>query len=54
MKDKKRDKSGRDGTPSREGSLNKREVSKRGNILTAESVVSPGTSEGNITGRKNK
>ena len=28
IKDKKRDKSGRDGTPSREGSLNKREVSK--------------------------
>ena len=45
----------KDGDPSREGSLNKREVSKqREHTLTAKSVASLGTSEGKITGRKNK
>ena len=55
IKDKKRDKRGRDRAPTREGSL-KRERSLRtpGNTLTDESVVSLGTTEGNRTGRKNK
>ena len=40
----------RDGTPSWEGSLKKeRNFQTPGNILTAESVVSLGTTEGNIT-----
>ena len=39
---------------SRKGVLKKREVSKHQEILTGKSVVSLGTSEGNITGRKNK
>jgi len=52
QKERQRD---RDGDPSREGSLNKREVSKqREHTLTAKSVASLGTSEGKITGRKNK
>ena len=51
---KKRDKRGRDGAPSREGSLKKRGFQTLGNILTAESVLSLGSTEGNITGRKNK
>ena len=55
VKDKKRDKRGRDRGPSWEGSLKKeRSFQTPGNSLTGESVVSLGTSEGNITGRKNK
>ena len=54
MKDKKRDKRGRDGAPSQEGSLKKRSFQTPGNTLTAESVVSLGSTEGNITGRKIK
>ena len=55
MKDKKRDKRGRDRAPSWEGSLKKeRNFQTPGNTLTAESVESLGTTEGNITGRKNK
>ena len=54
MKDKKRDKRGRDGVLSREGSLKKRGFQTPGNTLTAESVVSLGSTKGNITGRKNK
>ena len=55
IKDKKRDKRGRDGYPSQEGSLKKeRSFQTPGNTLTAESVVSLGTIEGNIAGRKNK
>ena len=43
------------GVPSWEGSLKKRDVSKhQGNTLTAEFVVSLGSTEGSITGRKNK
>ena len=53
IKDKERDKRGRDGDLSREGSLKKeRSFQTPGNTLTGESVVSLGTSEGNITGRK--
>ena len=48
------DKRGRDGVPSREGSLKKRGFQTPGNLLTAESVPSLGSTEGNITGRKNK
>ena len=55
IKDKKRDKRGRDGDPSQEGSIKKeRSIQTPGNTLTGESVVSLGTSEGNITRRKNK
>ena len=36
------------------GVLKKRQVSKHQETLTGESVASLGTSEGNITGRKNK
>ena len=55
IKGKKRDKRGRDGDPSWEGSLKKeRSFQTPGNPLTGESVASLGTSEGNITGRKNK
>ena len=36
------------------GALKKRQVSKYQETLTGESVASLGTSEGNITGRKNK
>ena len=53
IKDKKREKRGRDGAPSWEGSLKKREVFKHQETLTAESVASLGSTEGNITGRKN-
>ena len=38
----------------RKGVLKKREVSKHQETLTAESVASLGTTEGNIIGRKNK
>ena len=55
IKDKKRDKRGGDGDPSQEGSLKKkRSFQTPGNTLTGESVANLGTSEGNITGRKNK
>ena len=54
MKDKKRDKRGRDGVLSREGSLKKRGFQTPGNTLTGEFVASLATSKGNITGRKNK
>ena len=53
IKDKKRDKRGRDGAPSQEGSLKKeRSFQTPGNTVTAESVASLETTEGNITGRK--
>ena len=55
IKDKKRVKRVRYGDPSREGSLKKeRSFQTPRNILTGKSVVSLGTSEGNITWRKNK
>ena len=55
IKDKKRDKRGRDRDPSQEGSLKKgRSFQTPGNTLTAESVASLGTREGNIIGRENK
>ena len=55
IKDKKRDKRGRDGDSSQEGSLKKeRSFQTPGNTLTAKTVVSLGSTEGNITGRKNK
>ena len=54
IKDRKGDKRGRDGDPSWDGSLKKeRSFQKPGNTLTGGSVASLGTSEGNITGRKN-
>ena len=53
--DKKRVKRGRDGDLSWEGSLKKeRSFQTPRNTLTAESVASLGTTEGNITRRKNK
>ena len=49
IKDKKRDKRCRDRAPSLEGSLKKeRSFQTPGNTLTAESVASLGTTEGNI------
>ena len=55
IKDKKRDKRGKDGDPSREGSLKKeRSFQTPGNTLSGGSMVSLGISEGKITGRKNK
>ena len=55
MKDKKRDKRGRDRAPSWEGSFKKeRSFQTAGNTLIKESVASLGTSEGNITKRINK
>ena len=54
IKDKKRDKRGRDRDPTQEGSLKKRSFQTPGNTLTAESVASLGTTDGNITRRKNK
>ena len=44
----------RKGIPSREKTLKKRGFQTPGNILTAEAVVSFGSTEDNITGRKNK
>ena len=38
----------------RKGVLKKRSFQTPGNLLTAESVPSLGSTEGNITGRKNK
>ena len=52
IKDKIRDKRGRDGAPSREGSLKKREVSKHQETFSLPNVPSFGSTEGNITGRK--
>ena len=40
--------------PSREGNLKKRGFQTPGNTLLAKSVASLGSTEGNITGRKNK
>ena len=54
IKVEKRDKRCREGAPSLEGSLKERSFQTPGNTLTAESVVSFGSTEGNITGRKNK
>ena len=55
IKDEKRDKRGRDRDPTRERSLKKeRSFQTPGNTLTAESAASLGSTEGNITGRKNK
>ena len=55
IKDKKGDKRGRDGDSFWEGSLKKeRSFQTPGNTLTDESVASLGSSEGNITGKKNK
>ena len=55
IKGKKRDKRGRVGDPSWEGSLKKeRSFQTPGNTLTGESVASLGTAKGNITRRKNK
>ena len=51
---KERDKRGRDRAPSQEGSLKKRGFQTPGNTLTAKSVVSLRSTEGNITGKKNK
>ena len=44
----------RKGIPSREGNLKKRGFQTPRNTLPAESVASLGSTEGNITGRKNK
>ena len=54
IKDEKGDKGGREGAPSQEGNLKKRGLQTPGNTLAAESVASLGSTEGNITGRKNK
>ena len=55
MKKIKRVKKGSDGDPSLEESLKKeRSFQTPGNTLIDESVVSLGTTEGNITRRKNK
>ena len=50
----KRETKGRDRSGPGKGVLKKREVSKHQETLAGESVASLGTSEGNITGRKNK
>ena len=42
------------GSPSQEGNFKKRGFQTPGNTLPAESVVSLGNTEGNITGRKNE
>jgi len=52
-KRKKKRQRGRDGAPSREGSLKKRGFQTPGNTFTAKSVLSLGSTEGNIIGRKN-
>ena len=54
IKDKKKDKRGRDGDTSWERRLKKESFQTAENTLTGESVASLGTSEGNITRRKNK
>ena len=43
-----------DGALSWEGSLKKKGFQTPGNTLNAESMVSLGATEGNISGRKNK
>ena len=59
-KRQKRDKGGGEGAPSwegkpvPEGNFKKRGFQTPGNTLPAESVASLGSTEGNITGRKNK
>jgi len=53
-KRQKIDKRGRDRALSWEGSLKKRGLQTPGNTLTANSVPSLGSTEGSITGRKNK
>ena len=53
MKDENGDKGGREGVPFWEGNLKKRGFQTPGNTLPAESVASLGSTEGNITGRKN-
>ena len=50
-KRQKRDRRGREGAPSREGSLKKREVCKHQETLSLWRALE---GEGNITGRKNK
>ena len=54
IKDEKGDKGCREGALSREGNLKKRGFQTPVNTLTAESMVSLGSTEGNITRRKNK
>ena len=54
IKDEKGDKGGREGALSWEGNLKKRGFQTPGNTLPIESVASLGSTEGNITGRKNK
>ena len=54
ISDENRDKGGREGAPSPEGDLKRRGFQTPGNTLAAESVASLGSTEGNITGRKNK
>ena len=54
IKDEKGDTGGREGAPSWEGNLKKRGFQTPGNTLPAESVASLGSTEGNITERKNK
>ena len=49
---KKGTKRGRDGVPSQEGSLKKRSFQTPGNLLTGKSVLSLGSTEGNITEEK--
>ena len=52
IKDKKRDKRGRDGVPSREGSLKKREVSKHQETFSLPNLCRALEAQGNIKGRK--
>ena len=54
IKDKKRDKRGRDGDPSWERMDGKEKFPNTGDTLTSGPVGSFGISEGNVTGRKNK
>ena len=54
IKDKKRDKSAKDGDRSREGSLNRGSFQTPGNPRTGGSGGSFWILEGNLTGRKNK
>ena len=54
ISDENRDKGGREGAPSWEENLKKRGFQTPRNTLAAESVVSLGSTEGNIIGRKNK
>ena len=54
IKDEKGHNGGREGSPSQEGNLKKRGFQTPGKTLTAVSVARLGSTEGNITGRKNK